>query len=118
MPARGTGTILLENGSEVEILYTNRALISLEKNLDRGILGLLQGFVSGESGVSELAAMLQAGMEAARRDARTGGARISLNDALAVLDQAGFAAVAGPVMEAVAAVISHDAENGHHDPNP
>lgn len=121
MPARGTGAIRLEDGREVSVLYTNRAIMGVEKTLNRGIIGLLEGFVSGESGIGELAAMLQAGMEAARRDARAGGSPISLNDALDVLDAAGFAAVAAPVMEALAAVIGYEADNGyregHQDPN-
>jgi hypothetical protein len=41
MSARGVGTIKV-NGHEVPILFTNRALLTAEKQVGKGILGILQ----------------------------------------------------------------------------
>lgn len=104
---------------EVVVLFTNRALAGAEKRLNKGIIGLAQGFVDGTSGLTELAVLLQTGMEAARVDARLGGNQVGLDDAYKVLDEAGMANVAKPVLEAVAAVLNYGGEpspNGH-DPN-
>jgi len=112
--ARGEATIQTDDG-EVEVLFTNRALATAEKFLGRSIIGIAQGFVDGGSGITEVVRLLQVGMEAARRDARSGSRAVTLNDAFAVLKQAGFAAVAAAMMEAVAAVLSYGQEEA--DPN-
>lgn len=95
------------NGQTVTVLFTNRALAGAEKRLGKGIIGVAQGLVDGGSGLTEVAVLLQVGMEAARQDAKAGGRQVSLDDAYNVLDAAGFANVAGPVMEAVADVLGY-----------
>jgi hypothetical protein len=109
MSARGEGIIQLEN-REVTVLFTNKALAAAERQMDKSVLAVAQGFANGDSGISDMANMLQAGMEAARRDMRTGGRPVSLNDAYDVLDDVGFADVATVVMEAVATVLSYSKE--------
>lgn len=106
---------------EVTILFTNRALAGAEKRLGKGIVGVAQGLVNGASGIGDIAALLQVGMEAHRADIKAGGNQISEAQAYAALDQAGFATVAEAVMEAVAAVLSYssDAETAEEtDPGP
>lgn len=115
MGARGEGTIQAGD-REVVVLYTNRALAEAEQRMGKSVIGVAQGFAGGESGVLEIVYLLQAGMEAARRDARSGGRPIPLGDAYQVLDEAGFAAVAGVVMTAVAAVLSYGTGEAE-DPN-
>lgn len=105
MGARGESTFRA-NGREVTVLFTNRALAGAEQRLKKGIIGISQGLLSGETGLTEIAVLLQVGMEAARVDARAGGRQVSLDDAYKVLDDAGFAAVAAPVLMAVADVLS------------
>ena len=109
MGARGEGIIKVGD-REVPILFTNRALLSAEKQLSKGILGILQGFTEGTSGISELQALLRAGMEAARQDARLGGKPVSNDDAMDIVDAIGFTGAIAPVMEAVAAVIAYTSE--------
>ncbi len=92
---------------EVTVLFTNRALAGAEKRLGKGIVGVAQGLINGESGLSDVAILLQVGMEAHRADAKLGGSQISESQAFAVLDQAGFGEVAKAVMEAVAAVLGY-----------
>lgn len=106
MAARGERTFQAA-GRDVIVLFTNRALAGAEKRLGKGIIGIANGFMAGESGMAEMAVLLQVGMEAARVDARAGGRPVSLDDAYAVMDEVGFAVVAVPVMEAVAAVLSY-----------
>ena len=106
MGARGE-SIIHVNGHEVNLLFTNRALLSAEKQLGKGILGILDGFMSNTSGYTELVALLRAGMEAARIDTRSSGKPVSNNDAIDLIDEIGFAAALTPVMEAVAIVISY-----------
>lgn len=119
MGARGEGVIDV-NGREVPILFTNRALMTAEKQLGKGIIGVLNGLVDGNSGISELVALLRAGMEAARQDARKSGKPVSNEDALAIIDEIGFTGAIVPVMEAVAAVIGYtsQAEPGDKDEDP
>lgn len=108
MSARGESTFRA-NGREVTVLFTNRALAGAEQRLKKGIIGISQGLLNGETGLTEIAVLLQVGMEAARVDARAGGRQVSLDDAYKVLDDAGFAAVAAPVLMAVAEVLSYAA---------
>ena len=103
------GDITLQAGNrEVRLLYTNRALADAEGTMDKSVIGVARGFASGESGIIELAHLLRAGMEAARRDAREGGRPISLNEAYEVLEEAGFAGAAQAVFTAISEVLSYD----------
>jgi hypothetical protein len=115
--AGARGEITLNAGDrEVRLLYTNRALAEAEAAMGRSVIGVSQGFASGESGVTELAHLLQAGMEAARRDAREGGRRISINEAYEVLDETGFRGAAAAVFSAIGEVLSYDGDEER--PNP
>jgi len=106
MPARGVRTIEV-NGREIPILFTNRALVSAEKQIGKGIIGLLNSFsMGGDLGIGDLVALLRAGMEAARQDGRKSGKPVSNDDAFNIIDEIGFTAAIVPVMEAVAEVIS------------
>lgn len=109
MAARGEQTIQAGD-REVPLLFTNRALAGAEKELGKGIVAVLQNFEDGAS-VSDVAILLRHGMEAARRDARTGGRPVSMLDAYDVLDEAGFAATMMAVVEGVAAVLQYDPED-------
>jgi hypothetical protein len=113
--ARGEATIRAGD-REVQVLFTNRAILAAEKQAGKGIIQMLNEFSAGGS-YTDLVALLRAGMEAARLDARSGGKPVSNDDAINVLDAVGFAAAAGPVMEALAAVISYDGGEGEADPN-
>lgn len=110
MGARGERTFRVGN-RDITVLFTNRALAGAERRLEKGIIGIADGLLSGVSGMTEMAVLLQVGMEAARVDARAGGNQISLDRAYEVLDEAGFSAVAVPVMEAVAAVLAYKPED-------
>jgi hypothetical protein len=120
MPARGVGVIDV-NGREVPILFTNRVLLSAEKQLNKGIIGVLNGLSDGNIGIGELVALLRAGMEASRLDARRGGKPVSNEDAMDIIDEIGFTGAIAPVVEAVAIVIGYtsQAEPGDkaEDPN-
>lgn len=115
MGARGEGRIRLDDRTEQEVIFTNRAIADAEQAMGRGILGVLQGFQDGSSGITEAAHLLRAGMEASRRDGRGGGKPTTMADAYAVLDQAGFAAVMTVLAEAVSAVLTYG--SGDADPN-
>lgn len=117
MPGARGETTIQAGEREVRVLYTNRALAEAEGALGKSIIGVAQGFSAGLSGVTELAHVLRAGMEAARRDARAGGRAIGLEEAYEVLDAAGFASVAQAVFTAVAEVLSYDG-GGDGSPNP
>jgi hypothetical protein len=104
--ARGEGIIQLDD-REVAILFTNRALAQAEKAMGKSVLGVVGGLADGQAGVGDAAHLLQAGMEAARRDARAGGRPVTLDDAYEVMDQAGFSESITVVVSAVAAVISY-----------
>ena len=113
---RGEAVIQTESG-EVYALYTNRALVDIEQATGKSIIAIAEGFGSNESGITDIAHVLRAGMENHRRDARVGGQIMKLKDALDVLDEAGFAAVASATMEAVAHVLGYGTESEDEDPN-
>lgn len=99
---------IITGDAEIPILYTNRSIANAERIMEKGIIGVLSGFQDGGSGIAEVAILLQVGMEAARRDGRLGGKRISQDDAFEVLDELGFTAIAAVVFEAVGEVIAQD----------
>lgn len=115
--ARGEATIVLEDGDEVQILFTNRALASAERALDRSILGVLQGVRDGTTRISEVALIMRSGMEAARRDSKAGGRPITINDAWDLMDAVGFSESTAKVMAAVAAVIAYEVGSEDDPPN-
>lgn len=92
---------------EVRLLYTNRALSEAEAELDKSILLTIQGFVNGKSGVTDIAALLKAGMEAGRREARISNKPITMNDAFEVMDEVGLTATAEAVMNAITGVLGY-----------
>jgi len=104
--ARGEGTISLPD-RDVTVLYTNRALMTAERQLGKSILAVAEGFASNATTIGDVAQLLLVGMQAARRE--QGGSPVTMDGALDVLDQAGFGAVAAAVMEAVAAVLGYSA---------
>lgn len=106
--ARGERVIETEDG-EVRVLFTNRALANAETQLNRGVFEVLADLQSGGR-IGDVAVLLQAGMEAARRDAREGGKPVSPAQAYAVLDEVGYAAAVIAVVEAVAEVVSYTRE--------
>lgn len=106
--ARGERVIETEDG-EVRVLFTNRALANAETQLNRGVFEVLADLQSGGR-IGDVAVLLQAGMEAARRDAREGGKPVNLAQAYAVLDEVGYAAAVIAVVEAVAEVVGYTRE--------
>ncbi len=119
--ARGEGIIQVEDGAlgttqEYHILFTNRAIAEAESSTGKGIIGLLQGFQIGTTGIGDVAHLLAAGLEAARRDARAGGKPFTLAEAYAIMDQVGFAEVTRVTVEAISAVMSYKGE-GAQDGN-
>jgi hypothetical protein len=113
----GQEAIITAGEREVRVLFTNRALAEVEGQLHKSIIAIAQGFADGTSGVTDVAHVLRAGMEAARRDARVGGHPVTLNDAYEVLDVAGFSRVSADVMTAVAEVLSGGDSDEEADPN-
>jgi hypothetical protein len=120
--ARGE-SILRSGENEYRILFTNRALAEAESAIGKSIIAIAQGFQFGTTGFAEVSKLLAAGLEAARRDARTGGRTLTLLDAYNVMDEVGFTECSRAVMEAVAAVLRYGSEDAEHpaageSPNP
>jgi len=111
MPGARGEAIIQAGDREVRILLTIRALVEAEKQSGKGLSAILskEGF-----GIQETAILLCAGMEAARRDARLGGPRITINDAYDVLTEVGWQAASEAVLLAVTGAIS---PNEAEDPN-
>ena len=103
--------VLTAGSKEVRLLYTNRALAEAETQSGKSIVAITGGLSTGASGISEIAALLRAGMEAARREAGTGGRAVTINDAYEVMDEVGFEVITTTVMNAVAEVISYGSKN-------
>jgi len=110
----GTG-VINHNGGEILVLYSNRAIAEAESMMGKGIIGVLNGFENGQSGVKEVAVLFSAGMDAARRYYRLGGKRASLQDAYDLMDQIGFTVVAAEVFQAVSEVIAHSGDDNQDE---
>lgn len=116
MGARGE-QIIDTPGGEVRILFTNFALASAEGRMNKPVLGVARDLVNGQAGITEVAHLLRAGMEAAERDNGARKATVSLQDAYTVMDEAGFTAVMTAVLEAMTAVLMYQGEVEAADPN-
>ena len=117
--ARGD-TVIQAGEREVRILFTNRALANVERQIGKSVIAVAQGFAAGLTGIGDVAQLLMAGMEAARQEARTGGRATTLNDAYGVMDQVGYERATQAVMEAISSVLSYkgeDAAGDGTDPN-
>lgn len=112
--------IIRAGGQEYRLLFTNRALGEAERTAGVSILALISGFTDADntSGINELAHLMRAGLEAARRDAREGGRPFTLNQAFDILDKAGFTPVLMVVLEAVSNVLGYDGAEDSEDDDP
>lgn len=99
---------------EYRVLYTNKALLNIETWTGKSIMEIIAGYVNSKTGVKEIARMLQAGMEAARKDSG-GKDQVTLDDALEALDDIGTVNAATEIAEAVKGVLNRD--EGEPDPN-
>ncbi len=120
--ARGEGIIELldENGNvtdTVPVLYTNRALAEAESMTGKTTLQLLNAALRKDMAIGEVAQLLAVGMEAARKDSKTGSRTLNINDAYRVMDHVGVRGVAATVYLAITAVFAYDQEE-QKSPNP
>ena len=111
MSARAERVITDSDGNETRVLFTNRAIAEAEILMGRPVMQMLTALTENKGSLGDIAGLLRAGMESARKDAKAGGKVISMNDAYGVMDTVGFAAVVGPVAEAIAAVISYSQDS-------
>lgn len=112
--------VIDEDGREVPVLFTNRALYEAEQGMGKSIVEALRDMTANRLGITDTVHILEAGMEAARRDGKIGGRPVSMTAAFQVLDQAGLVPVVTVIAEAASAVISYGTEEdaeGDDDPN-
>ncbi|HUW11706.1 MAG TPA: GTA-gp10 family protein [Anaerolineae bacterium] len=120
MATGARGESLIQVGEqEYHLLFTNRALASAEQRTGKSIMQLAGQAMASQLSMTDTAALLMVGLEAARLDMRVGGRSWDLSRAYEVMDQAGFVKSSLAVMEGIAAVISYDpdakAEEGEGD---
>ena len=116
MTARGEG-FLTVGGDQEAILFTNRALAQAEVELGKAVLQIATDAAEGNLGMGDVARLLLIGMQAARREARSGRKPPNLGDAYDVMDEVGFAEAARVVMEALADVLSYGPDQGDEEDN-
>jgi len=115
MSARGESTLTVAD-TEYRILFTNRAIAEAESAMGKSVIAAVR-----DPGVGDVAQMLAAGLEAARRDGATGRRAYTIQDAYRVMDEVGFAGAAKAVLEAVAAVLAYNGgaeADSAESPNP
>lgn len=117
MGARGEREILLPDGEDVSILFTNQALADAEQSIGKGAIAILQGMVNNESGILEVGHLLRAGVNAASR-ANHNKKTISLKQAYDIMDNVGYRIVMVSVMEAMTEVITYDGDSEIDDTDP
>ena len=111
MGARGEGVLCVAE-REIRVLFTNRALARAETALGKTVLEIANDARSTRLGLNDTAKLLQAGMEAARRETGPGGKPSSLDEAFDVMDAVGFTETARVIIEALAAVLGYSSDKG------
>lgn len=115
--ARGEGYI--ELGDErLAILFTNRALADVERLTSKSTLQLVNGFGRDSLGIGDIAQLLAAGLECARRENRSRPQSYTINDAYRLLDECGFGEIAPIVFKAIADVLAYSPKREAERDNP
>lgn len=97
------GTIV----EEFRALFTTRALADAEVRARKSMADMVSGFVTGKSGVRELAILIMAGMEADRRASGGSGEPVSFDDACDVIDLVGIEPTLDVVGKAIRDVMTY-----------
>ena len=103
------GTVLQLKDREVPLLYTNMALADVEARLGRSVVSVVQGFINGRSGVTEIGTLLRAGMEAGKKSSKQPGRTPTMEDAYEIMDELGMTKVAEEIMVIITEVLSFGA---------
>jgi hypothetical protein len=122
MGARGEQVIETPDG-KIRILFTNFALASAEKRLDKSALGVARELIDGRPAIGDVVELLRTGMEAANRE--SGDRRsVPAREAYQVVDTVGLVTVVAAVTEAMTAVLIYRGDSppqppkgGSDDPN-
>ena len=120
MGARGEATLRVDE-TEYHILFTNRAIAQAEAAMGRSVITVVR-----DPGVADVAKLLAAGLEAARRESKSRGLFYSVNDAYRLMDEVGFAQATEVMLTAVGTVLAYKgegeetegAESDAESPNP
>jgi hypothetical protein len=112
--ARGEAIINVD-GRRYEVLFTNRALAEAEALTGKTVVQLLD---RAAIGVTDLAHLLVAGLEAARRESEPSRARYGPEDAWAIIDAAGFFPALQAVVKSLVAVVTYAAGDKGEPPDP
>jgi hypothetical protein len=122
MPILGRYGLILEvEGKEVPLLFTNEAIADAEARLGRSVMLVVQGFINGRSGVTEIGTLLRSGMEAGRKASKIAGRTPTLSDAYKIMDEVGMTKVAESIMPAITEVLrfgTEDDELAEEDEDP
>lgn len=113
--ARGQRTIETQDGNEITILFNNFALAEAEQRMGKSVLGVSRDFLNNAAGVSEVAQMLRAGMQAANRANGLRKEVVSLKDAFDVMDKIGFVTCMTTILEAMSDVLMYDGKLAEPD---
>lgn len=103
----GEGIIHAGN-KEYRVLFNNRALAEAEQQMGKSVIGVARGYAQGDSGITELAHLLRAGMQASQRANKQRGRVVTMSDAFKVMDKVGFTEVATVVMRTLSDVLGYD----------
>ena len=106
MSARGERFLETEDG-EIRILFTNQALAEAEQRMGKPVLAVARDLVNNQSGVTEVAHLLRAGMQSANNNGRVKSS-VSLHQAYQIMDEVGFTVVMKAVLEAMTDVLMYD----------
>jgi hypothetical protein len=113
--ARGEAIVRVGN-EEHRVLLTTRALADAEQATGKSVLALARDAAQQDLALHDVAHLLRAGLEAARRDARTGARPVTLDDAYDLIDQVGFSRAVSAVFEAMAVVLQYQGEEDEPGP--
>lgn len=97
------GTVVREH----RLLFSTRALADAEAKIGKSMTQILGGFGTGRSGVREIALLVQAGLEAQRRDGGISKEPVSYDEACDLVDLIGLSPTAEAINDAIAAVFSY-----------
>lgn len=109
------GIVIQLEGREVPVVFTNAALADAEARLGMSIMVVVQGFVNQRSGVTQVGALLRAGMEAGKKASKIQGRTPTIQDAYKIMDEIGLAKAIELIIEPLNATLRFGIEEEPED---
>lgn len=104
--ARGESHVK-DGGEEIPLLFTNRALLEVERMVGKPIITILLDYYEKKISMDSISKILRVGLETARKESMGKQATVSLDEAFDILDRVGFTDCAAAIVSGISEVINY-----------